>query len=64
MAEKEERSKSKRGLASASVETRERVARMGGKAPHAERGLEAASEETRERVARKGGEASHGRSRR
>ena len=48
-----------RGLASADEETRERVARKGGKAPHEERGLQAADEETRERVAREGGKASH-----
>jgi hypothetical protein len=48
----------KRGLAAASEETRERVAHMGGEAPHEERGLQAASQETRERVAHMGGEAS------
>jgi general stress protein YciG len=48
-----------RGLASADEETRERVAREGGKAKHDERGLQAADEETRERVAREGGKASH-----
>ncbi len=52
-------SDSNRGLASADEETKERVARKGGEAPHDERGLQAASEETKERVARKGGEASH-----
>ena len=36
-----------RGLASADKETRERVARAGGEAPHDERGLQAADEETR-----------------
>lgn len=46
---------SKRGLASASEETRERVARAGGEAPHEKRGLQAASSETRQAVARKGG---------
>jgi hypothetical protein len=46
-----------RGLASADEETRERVARAGGEAPHDERGLQAADEETRKRVARKGGKA-------
>ena len=46
---------SKRGLASASDETRERVARAGGEAPHERRGLQAASSETRQAVARKGG---------
>lgn len=49
--------KSKRGLASASEETRLRVAREGGIAPHQRRGLAAASEETRSRVARAGGDA-------
>ncbi|WP_148208234.1 hypothetical protein [Methanosphaerula palustris] len=53
-------SESNRGLASADPETRARVARMGGYAPHRERGLQAASPETRERVARMGGVASHG----
>lgn len=46
---------SKRGLASASKETRERVAKAGGKASHETRGLQAASVETRREVARKGG---------
>lgn len=50
---------SKRGLASASEETRERVARAGGEAAHDERGLQAADEETRERVASAGGSAPH-----
>ena len=45
---------SNRGLASADEETRERVARAGGEAPHDERGLQAADEETRKRVAREG----------
>jgi hypothetical protein len=45
----------KRGLASASVETRERVAKAGGEAPHEKRGLQAATSETRLSVARKGG---------
>ena len=45
----------KRGLASASVETRERVAKAGGEAPHEKRGLQAATSETRKSVARKGG---------
>jgi hypothetical protein len=48
-----------RGLASADEETKERIARKGGSAPHEERGLQAASEETKECVARAGGEASH-----
>ncbi|MDN5868253.1 MAG: hypothetical protein L0H55_12775 [Candidatus Nitrosocosmicus sp.] len=46
-----------RGLASANKETRERVARTGGEAPHDERGLQAADEETRKRVALEGGKA-------
>ena len=54
MAAKEQKP-SKRGLASASKETRERVARSGGGAPHDTRGLQGASNETREQVARKGG---------
>jgi hypothetical protein len=37
----------KRGLASADEETRERVAKAGGEAPHEERGLEAADEQTK-----------------
>ena len=45
------------GLASADQETRERVARAGGEAPHDERGLQAADEETRKRVAREGGKS-------
>lgn len=48
---------SKRGLASASEETRKEVGRKGGQAEHRERGLQAADKETRERVARKGGES-------
>jgi hypothetical protein len=40
----------KRGLASASGETRERVARAGGEAPHERRGLQAASSEQRRKV--------------
>ena len=47
----------RRGLASASEETRQRVARKGGVAPHQKRGLAAADPETRLRVARAGGEA-------
>ena len=47
----------KRGLASADEETRERVAKEGGKAPHEKRGLQATDEDTREEVARKGGQA-------
>lgn len=45
----------KRGLASASGDTRKRVARAGGEAPHGQRGLQAANLETRREVARKGG---------
>jgi general stress protein YciG len=48
-----------RGLASADEETRERVAKKGGEAPHEKRGLQAADEETRQRVASEGGKASH-----
>jgi hypothetical protein len=48
---------SKRGLAYADEQTRERVARAGGQAPHQERGLQAADEATRKRVARQGGKA-------
>ena len=48
---------SNRGLASADEETREKVARAGGEAPHDERGLQAADEETRKRVAREGGKS-------
>ncbi|MCD8484333.1 general stress protein [Candidatus Woesebacteria bacterium] len=51
---------SNRGLASASEDTKQRVAEAGGNAPHEKRGLEAADQETRERVAEAGGEASHG----
>ena len=47
----------KRGLASASEETRLRVARKGGVSPHHIRGLAAANHETRSRVAKAGGEA-------
>jgi general stress protein YciG len=46
-----------RGLASAGEETKERVAREGGKVSHEKRGLQAADEETREEVARKGGQS-------
>ncbi len=45
----------KRGLASASGDTRKRVARAGGEAAHEQRGLQAADWETRREVARKGG---------
>jgi general stress protein YciG len=46
-----------KGLASADEETKERVAREGGKAPHENKGLESADEQTREEVARKGGQS-------
>lgn len=45
----------KRGLASASGDTRKRVARAGGEAPHQKRGLQAANSQTRREVARMGG---------
>jgi hypothetical protein len=48
-----------RGLASADEDTRERVAKKGGEAPHEKRGLQSADEETRQRVASEGGKASH-----
>jgi hypothetical protein len=51
----EQDSAKKRGLASASSETRERVAKAGGEAPHQKRGLQAADNDTRKAVARKGG---------
>jgi hypothetical protein len=44
----------KRGLTSADEETKERVARAWGEAPHEERGLQAADEETKERVVHEG----------
>ncbi len=47
------------GLQAADEETRERVARAGGEAPHEVRGLQASDEETRERVAHAGGVAPH-----
>lgn len=50
----------KRGLASASAETRRRVASQGGRAPHAVRGLQAADEITRHEIASMGGHASRG----
>jgi hypothetical protein len=53
----EQNKDSKRGLASADEETKERVARTGGEATHDERGLQAADEKTKERVAREGGKA-------
>lgn len=49
--------KSKRGLASADSETRQRVGQKGGMAYHKVRGLQAASSETRKRVAQLGGRA-------
>jgi general stress protein YciG len=52
-----EAGRGRRGLASASEETRQRVARKGGVAPHQKRGLAAANPETRLRVAKAGGEA-------
>lgn len=48
-------SKKKRGLASASPETRKRVAEKGGMAAHTSRGLQSADAETRVRVAKSGG---------
>ncbi len=45
----------KRGLASASEEVRQRVAKMGGYAIHQMRGLQAAPVETRVRVSKIGG---------
>jgi len=54
-----EKKGAKRGLASADEATRQRVAKIGGMAPHEERGLQAASRETRRRVARAGGRAPH-----
>ncbi|MDR4491203.1 MAG: hypothetical protein R2685_09935 [Candidatus Nitrosocosmicus sp.] len=55
---KETKNESKRGLATASAKTRERVARAGGLAKHEARGLQAANHETRIRVARSGGKSS------
>lgn len=55
--EMEQTRQAKRGLASATGETRVRVAREGGVAPHNIRGLAAATSETRSRVAKAGGEA-------
>jgi general stress protein YciG len=55
--ETEETGRAKRGLASATEETRVRVAREGGVAPHNRRGLAAANTETRLRVAKAGGDA-------
>jgi hypothetical protein len=43
-----------RGLASADEETKERVAREGGKAPHEKRGLQATDEQTKKKLTRKG----------
>lgn len=50
-----EENPSKRGLGSASEETRERVAKSGGTAPHTIRGLQGSSPELRKAIARKGG---------
>jgi general stress protein YciG len=55
--ETEQTRQAKRGLASATGETRVRVAREGGIAPHNMRGLAAATSDTRTRVAKAGGEA-------
>jgi hypothetical protein len=52
MAEEEGLERPKRGLASAPGDTRERVAKKGGAAPHHTRGLAAADAGTRSRVAR------------
>ena len=52
-----DRGRARRGLASANEETRQRVARKGGIAPHQKRGLAAANSDTRLRVAKAGGEA-------
>ena len=49
---------SSKGLASASPETKLRVASAGGKAEHSLRGLQSANQETRQRVASAGGQAS------
>ena len=57
MSSEAENGRARRGLASASEETRQRVARKGGIAPHQKRGLAAANPETRMRVAKAGGDA-------
>ena len=57
MGSEQDAGRARRGLASASEETRQRVARKGGIAPHQKRGLAAANPETRQRVAKAGGEA-------
>jgi general stress protein YciG len=57
MAEEKGPQKPRRGLASASEDIREKVARKGGAAPHQSRGLAAADALTRSRVARAGGKA-------
>lgn len=49
--------KSKRGLASATKQTRQEVGHKGGVAYHTKRGLQAANQQTRIRVARAGGKA-------
>ncbi len=53
--QQQEKQAARRGLACATAEVRERVARTGGQSPHKKRGLEAASHETRQAIARKGG---------
>ena len=53
--QQQEKQAARRGLACATPEVRERVARTGGQSPHKKRGLEAASRETRQAIARKGG---------
>ncbi len=55
MSSQQQQRQNKRGLASASEETRERVAKAGGQAHHQKRGLQAALPEIRQAVARKGG---------
>src|SRR5437588_8099243 len=57
MVPESEEGHARRGLASANEETRQRVARKGGIAPHQKRGLAAANPETRMRVAKAGGDA-------
>lgn len=51
-------SDSNRGLASADEETKERVAREGGKASHSG-GFASMDEEKQREIAKKGGESSH-----
>ena len=57
MAEEKRTQKPRRGLASAPGDTRERVAKKGGTAPHHSRGLATADAVTRSRVAKAGGNA-------